>query len=90
MEYKIVFGSERVIRKDFEKIPRPEQIKILDELENLDHTWPKSVQVKKLVNSPVADYRLRIGNYRVLFSLSMESGAITVFRVLHRSSAYKS
>ncbi|WP_407079345.1 type II toxin-antitoxin system RelE family toxin [Candidatus Venteria ishoeyi] len=41
--------------------------------------------IKKLTNfSP--EYRLRIGNYRVLFEI--EDHTILIYRVLHRKTAY--
>ena len=44
-----------------------------------------SGDVKKLTNF-VPEYRLRMGDYRVLFE--MEGTRIVVYRVLHRREAY--
>jgi mRNA interferase RelE/StbE len=42
--------------------------------------------VKKLTNF-TPEYRLRAGNYRVLFET--ESNKIIVYRIIHRKDAYK-
>jgi mRNA interferase RelE/StbE len=41
--------------------------------------------VKKLTNF-TPEYRLRVGNYRVLFEVDL--GTVIVYRVLHRKDAY--
>ena len=41
--------------------------------------------IKKLTNF-VTEYRLRVGDYRVLFELERET--IMIYRVKHRSKAY--
>lgn len=45
-----------------------------------------SGNVKRLSNH-WPEYRLRVGQYRVLFEL--ESGKLVVYRVLHRREAYR-
>jgi mRNA interferase RelE/StbE len=47
---------------------------------------PASVS-KKLKNSPVGEYRYRIGNYRVVFDVSGRN--IIILRVGHRREIYK-
>ena len=42
--------------------------------------------VKTLTNF-TEEYRLRVGNYRVLFEV--EGGKVVIYRVLHRKDAYK-
>jgi mRNA interferase RelE/StbE len=45
-----------------------------------------SGDVKRLTNR-AAEYRLRVGDYRVLFTI--EDGKIMVYRVRHRREAYR-
>ena len=45
-----------------------------------------SGDVKKLTNF-TPEYRLRLGNYRVLFEV--EENKVVVYRVLHRKDAYQ-
>ena len=41
--------------------------------------------VKQLTNF-TPEYRLRVGNYRILFEI--ESDVIVIYRIKHRSNAY--
>jgi len=71
--------------KDFKKIDHSDKevihFKIL-ELKN----FPNISNVKKLTNFEPA-FRLRIGDYRVLFDVSEDT--IVIGRVLHRKDSYK-
>jgi len=42
--------------------------------------------VKKLTNF-TPEYRLRVGNYRILFEI--ENNKIIIYRIIHRKDAYK-
>jgi mRNA interferase RelE/StbE len=70
--------------KDLSHIPKVEQARILERIESLEQG--QSGDVKRLTNF-TPEYRLRVGNYRVLFEI-VESN-IVVYRVLHRSDAYR-
>ena len=43
--------------------------------------------VKQLIDSRIGEYRLRIGDYRVLFDL--EGTTIIILRVQHRKDVYR-
>ncbi|SEH08790.1 Plasmid stabilisation system protein [Candidatus Venteria ishoeyi] len=69
--------------KDLKNIPKPQARKIVDKIQVLENGLTGNI--KKLTNfSP--EYRLRIGNYRVLFEI--EDHTILIYRVLHRKTAY--
>lgn len=46
------------------------------------------MQVKQLKNYEVADFRLRIGDERILFDRDELTKTIHLLRVLHRSKLY--
>ena len=71
--------------KDLSKIHKAEAKKILSKLEELEK-FPQVPNIKKLTNFE-PPYRLRVGNYRVLFDI--EDNIITVYRVKHRKESYK-
>ncbi|MFD3005238.1 type II toxin-antitoxin system RelE family toxin [Thermus tengchongensis] len=80
----------RSAQKDLEALP-PEVLRRVDQaLEELaDNPFPPG-KVKKLKGSghpPV--YRLRVGDYRVLFTVDPEAKTLTVARVKHRREAYR-
>ena len=60
---------------------------IKEGIEDLE-TFPNISQIKRLKNHPVAEYRLRIGNYRVLFDVSWEEQKIHVLKIGHRRNIY--
>ncbi|MDT8390322.1 MAG: type II toxin-antitoxin system RelE/ParE family toxin [Lentisphaeria bacterium] len=71
--------------KDLRHLPKEEAARVLEALENLQEGF--SGNVKRLTNySP--EYRLRVGNYRVLFEVE-KPNIIIVYRILHRKDAYR-
>ena len=70
--------------KDLSKIHKSEVKKIISKIEGLEK-YPNISNIKKLTNFE-PPYRLRVGNYRVLFDI--EDNIITVYRVKHRSKSY--
>ena len=71
--------------KDLKSIDKIMQEKIKKEILNLKN-FPAVKNIKKLVNFEPA-YRLRVGDYRILFDVENEE--ITVGRILHRKDSYK-
>ena len=88
MASKIVFRSEKVISKDFSKIPKNILDNIFLKLEELSEKWLESSQIKKLNHYYLCDYRMRVWDYRILFNLDEINNEIIIFRVLHRSKLY--
>ena len=70
--------------KDLSKIDKQNALKIFSKIENLKD-FPKVANFKKLTNF-VPPYRLRVGDYRVLFD--REDDIITVYRIRHRKDIY--
>lgn len=71
--------------KDLARLHKGEVTKILSKIEELEK-YPHIPNLKKLTNFD-PPYRLRVGNYRVLFDI--EDNTITVYRVRHRKESYK-
>jgi len=71
--------------KDLSKIHKAQAQKILSKIEALE-AFPKVPNLKRLTNFE-PPYRLRVGNYRVLFDV--EGDTLTVYRVKHRKESYK-
>lgn len=71
--------------KDLSKIHKAEVSKIFSKIEKLEK-FPHVPNLKKLTNFE-PPYRLRVGNYRVLFDV--EDDTLTVYRVKHRKESYK-
>ena len=70
--------------KDLKKIDKSDAIKILQTIKKLED-YPYISNVKKLTNH-YPPFRLRIGDYRVLFDI--EDDKIIVSNIKHRKEAY--
>ena len=72
--------------KDLSKILKSDAQKILSKIEYLKE-FPCVPNIKKLTKFE-PPYRLRVGNYRVLFDI--QDDTVTVYRVRHRRESYSS
>ena len=72
-------------RKDLVKIPKSDAAKILEALELLEEDL--AGDVKRLTDF-TPEYRLRVGDYRVLFEIE-QTNQVVVYRVRHRREAYR-
>ncbi len=70
--------------KDLKNISEPFKTKIHNKVLELKK-FPDLQNIKKLTNFEPA-YRLRIGNYRVLFDVTEDT--IIIGRILHRKESY--
>jgi mRNA interferase RelE/StbE len=82
--YKIVF--KKSVAKDLKNIPKKDVSKILKVIRSLA-TNPRPPQVKKL--SGQERYRMRQGNYRILYSIEDAQLVITVVKVGDRRDVYR-
>ena len=71
--------------KDLKNIPKEEKIRIYRKIFELKK-FPNVSNLKKLSNFQPA-YRLRVGDYRVLFDVI--NNTIEIGRILHRKDSYK-
>ncbi len=70
--------------KDLRKLPLDIKQRIMIKIQTLQ-SGPEG-NVQRLTQFRPA-YRLRVGNYRVLFEI--EARAVVIYRVLHRKQAYR-
>lgn len=81
MKYKVELKAKAF--KDLSKLPANIQNQIISKLEILENNLQGDI--KKLTNF-TPEYRLRVGNYRVLFEL--EQDTIIIYRIKHRNQSY--
>ncbi len=82
MEYETEFKPRAV--KDIENLSSRMQTKIIKNIEIMGHDL--TGDVKRLTNF-TPEYRLRVGDYRVLFEI--ENERIVVYRIRHRREVYR-
>lgn len=68
------------------KLPRPARDRVLDAIEDLGDD-PRPHGVKKLRGEQTA-WRIRIGEYRVIYDVFDSKLLVTVVRATHRSKVY--
>ena len=85
MTYTVNIKSEAY--KDIERL-RSRDAKRIDKILLGLEDDPRPHGCKKLVGS-TNQWRIRIGNYRVLYAITESIKSVEVFRVLHRKDAYR-
>ena len=74
-------------RKDLRKLPASATDRIVAAVENLaENPFPHGVE--KLSGSEHA-YRLRLGDYRIVYEVVTESKLVEIQRVRHRKDVYR-
>ena len=82
--YKVVFTAKA--RKQLIELPRLVAKRIVEKVDELTAD-PFSQDIKKLTG--MALYRLRVGDYRVIFDIKNDELLILIVKVGHRKGIYK-
>lgn len=75
------------VLKQLQRLPRAEFERALQTIIDLSHD-PRPSGAKKLVGS-ANDWRVRFGQYRIVYSIDDAAGEVTVIIVAKRSDAYR-
>ena len=94
MDYEVVFPSERVERlfqKTLEKIPTNYRTAIIAAVRSLKtNPRPQGKRTKKLIGELIvsrftAEYRLRVGPYRVLYDVDDQRKKVVLLKLAKRN-----
>ena len=85
MTYEIEIKSSA--QKELAKLPRNIADKVIENIRALAND-PRPDGCKKLVGTDYA-YRIRINNYRVVYSIFDQQLVIQVIKIAHRKDVYK-
>ena len=83
--YEVLLG--RQARKDVRNLPKDVQKRIVDALRELP-TEPRPTGSRKLSGSE-DDHRVRVGRYRILYTIDDTEKKTQEFRIMHRRDAYR-
>ena len=83
--YKISW--KKSTKKDLKNTPKKDVVKIVNAVQALSEN-PKPVGCTKLTGSMMT-YRIRVGNYRVIYDIHEDEIRIEVIKVGARGSVYK-
>ena len=81
-EVRVIPAAER----EMDKLPTPIHTRISRRILSLEDN-PRPKGTKKL--SGREEYRLRVGDYRVLYTVDDKNSIVTIFTVGHRREAYR-
>jgi mRNA interferase RelE/StbE len=82
MDYQVEFKPRAA--KDLKNLSPEIARRVIDKIAGLEHDL--GGDVKRLTNF-TTEYRLRAGEYRVLFEVAGER--VVIYRILHRKEAYR-
>lgn len=84
--YKVIY--EKRVAKDIEKIPHVDVVRIVDRIHALarEEAW---LDIKKLKWYVDNLYRLRVGDYRVIYEKRNNELIILILQVGHRKDIYE-
>ena len=83
--FEIVYAKS--VSKDVRHIDPAAAPAIKKRIEGLKN-FPGISNIKKLSAHPLADFRLRVGEYRVLFDVAWEEKKIFILKIGHRKDVY--
>ena len=84
--YSLAFTQQA--EKDLKKIDKSEARRIKNKLEDLV-AGTQNVDIKKLEATNEPTYRLRSGNYRIVFQVKRKIITILVISIAHRKQVYR-
>ncbi|GAA4170432.1 type II toxin-antitoxin system RelE/ParE family toxin [Gryllotalpicola koreensis] len=85
MSYRVDFTTAAA--RQIKKLPRPARDRVLDAIEDLSDE-PRPRGAKKLVGEETA-WRIRVGDYRVIYDVFDAELTVTVVRAAHRREVYE-
>ena len=85
MNYQIIF--EAAAAKQLKKLSKPVQQTLRPLIDSLS-TNPRPSGCKKLKGRQ-GEYRIRSGNYRIIYSIEDKALIVRVIKIGHRKSAYE-
>ena len=85
MAYKFVFS--KTAKDDMERLDQSIKKRLKKKLEYFAACDDMSVYAKKLTNVQAGQFRIRVGDYRVIFD--MKGSTCIVLRLQHRGDIYR-
>ncbi len=82
--YKVIIENKAI--KEIERLDREILDRVIKVIQSLKQN-PRPLEVKKLFAED--GWRIRIGDYRVLYTIDDKQKLITIYRVKHRKEVYR-
>ena len=85
MPYIVII--ENKAQKEFLKLSPPHDNSVKKAIDKLDKE-PRPSSAKKLSGSKDG-YRVRVGDYRILYTIDDQRKVVTIYRIRHRREVYR-
>ena len=86
MSYRVSIRKHAL--KELSELPKNESVKIIKAIDNLKED-PRPAGCKKLKGEQEYFWRIRVGNYRVLYKIEDVIKVVEVGRIGHRKDIYE-
>ena len=83
--HEVLLGT--AAEKDLDKLPKSIFARIIKELKKLAEN-PRHIGSRKIVGS-MSDWRVRVGDYRIVYEIREDEKVVRVMRIKHRREAYR-
>ncbi len=83
--YKLIY--EKRVFKDLDNIPKKDVERIVIILDKLSHNPATQGGIK--LSGKTGIFRIRKGNYRIIYSISHKSKEIRIILIKHRKESYR-
>jgi mRNA interferase RelE/StbE len=83
--YEIIFDKKVI--KDLKHIDKIWQVKIIQKIDEVLRTNPH--EGKRLMGNMSNFFRLRVGDYRIIYEIIDEAIMVEVIKIAHRKDVYK-
>ena len=84
MKYRIEF--KRSAAKALRKIPKSDQKRIAEKIDNLSENLPEPATTKMKGDNPF--HRIRVGDYRIIYEIHRDILLIVILKIGHRKEVY--
>ena len=85
--FKVLFAKSA--HKEFKSCPNKTQDKIIEALQMVStNPFSDLLQIKKLKGAPSL-YRIRIGDWRIVYEIRKDAQTIVVIKIGHRKDIYR-
>ena len=85
LKYRIEF--KRSAAKALKKIPKSDQRRIRDRIDDLSENLPDPATTKMKGDNPF--HRIRVGDYRIIYEIHGDILVIMVLKIGHRKEVYR-
>jgi len=86
LKYRI--EVKRSAAKALKKIPKPDQKRISEKIDNLAENLPNPDTTKMKGNNPF--HKIRVGDYRIIYEIQDDVLLILIVKIGHRKDIYRS